>query len=83
MVEATPIEFSEQEIEEGRALAGIGYLWILFLVPLLAKPDNKFCKAHAKQAGRGVQRQIPKVAAYRYACRKTDVLAVNDGEFAA
>lgn len=50
MVEATPIEFSEQEIEEGKALAGIGYLWILFLVPLLAKPDNKFCKAHAKQA---------------------------------
>ena len=50
MVEATPIEFSEQEIEEGKVLAGIGYLWILFLVPLLAKPDNKFCKAHAKQA---------------------------------
>jgi uncharacterized membrane protein len=50
MDEATPVEFSEQEIEEGKALAGIGYLWILFLVPLLAKPDNKFCKVHAKQA---------------------------------
>jgi uncharacterized membrane protein len=37
------------EIEEGKALAGIGYLGILFLVPLLAKKENKFCQFHGKQ----------------------------------
>jgi len=37
------------EIEEGKVLAAIGYLGILFLVPLLAKRDNKFCQHHGKQ----------------------------------
>jgi uncharacterized membrane protein len=37
------------EIEEGKTLAAIGYLGILFLVPLLAKKENKFCQFHGKQ----------------------------------
>ena len=49
MAEATPLEFSPEEIEDGKVFAGIGYLGILFLLPLLAKPENKFCRAHAKQ----------------------------------
>jgi uncharacterized membrane protein len=38
-----------KEIEEGKTYAGIGYLGILFLVPLLAAKDNKFAQFHAKQ----------------------------------
>ncbi len=30
-------------------IAAIGYLWLLFLVPLLLKKGNKFCEFHAKQ----------------------------------
>jgi len=37
------------EVEEGKTLAAIGYLGILFLVPLLAKKENKFCQFHGKQ----------------------------------
>jgi len=49
MAEATVTEFTPQEIEEGKVFAGIGYLGILFPIPLLAKRENKFCRAHAKQ----------------------------------
>jgi len=37
------------EIEEGKVLAAIGYVNIFFLVPLLAKKDNEFCRFHGKQ----------------------------------
>ncbi len=49
MVETPASEFTPQEIEDGKVFAAIGYLGILFLIPLLAKPENKFCRAHAKQ----------------------------------
>ena len=49
MAETTSLEFSAAEIEDGKTFAGLGYLGILFLIPLLAKPENKFCRAHAKQ----------------------------------
>lgn len=39
----------DKEVEEGIVWAIIGYLGILFLVPLLAKKDNKFALYHAKQ----------------------------------
>ena len=39
----------DKEIEEGKTFAAIGYLGILFLVPLLAAKDNKFAHFHAKQ----------------------------------
>jgi len=37
------------EVEEGKTLAAIGYLGILFLIPLLAKKDNAYCQHHGKQ----------------------------------
>jgi len=37
------------DVEENKALAAIGYLWILFLVPLLTKKDSPFAQFHAKQ----------------------------------
>ena len=39
----------EKVIEEGKTLAWLSYLGILFLVPLLVKADNEFCKFHVKQ----------------------------------
>ncbi|UCH77563.1 MAG: hypothetical protein JSU81_07435 [Candidatus Coatesbacteria bacterium] len=42
-------KYSPEEIEDGKVLAAIGYVGILFLVPLLVKPENKFCRDHAKQ----------------------------------
>ncbi len=39
-----------KEIEEGKTYAAIGYISILFLVPLLAAKDNVFAQFHAKQA---------------------------------
>jgi len=37
------------DVEEGTGLAWLSYLGILLLIPLLVKPDNTFCKFHAKQ----------------------------------
>ena len=37
------------EVEEGKLYAIVGYLGILFLVPLLALPKNKFAQYHARQ----------------------------------
>ena len=38
------------EVDENKILAAIGYLGILFLIPLLVKKDSEFCQFHAKQA---------------------------------
>ena len=40
---------NDKVVEEGKQLAWLSYLGILFLVPLLAKKDNAFCMHHAKQ----------------------------------
>ena len=37
------------DVEENKAIAAIGYLGILFLVPLLAKPNSPFAQYHARQ----------------------------------
>lgn len=34
---------------ENKILTAIGYIWLLFLVPLLLKPKNNYCQFHAKQ----------------------------------
>ncbi len=44
-----PQETSELKIEDNHVLAAIGYIWLLFLVPLLLKKDDQFCQFHAKQ----------------------------------
>lgn len=46
---ASECQCSEKDIQENKALAAIGYLGILFLVPLLAKKDSTFAQFHAKQ----------------------------------
>jgi uncharacterized membrane protein len=40
---------ADKTVEEGKIWAFIGYWWILFLVPLLGKKDNKFAVFHGKQ----------------------------------
>jgi len=40
---------SSKDVEENKIIAAIGYLGILFLVPLLAKKDSPFAQFHAKQ----------------------------------
>lgn len=40
---------SSKDVEENKVMAAIGYLGILFLVPLLAKKDSPFAQYHAKQ----------------------------------
>ena len=37
------------EVKEERLMAAIAYIWILCLVPLLTKKNNKYCQWHAKQ----------------------------------
>ena len=39
----------DKEIQEGKIFAMLAYLWILCLVPLLLKKENKFALFHAKQ----------------------------------
>jgi uncharacterized membrane protein len=39
----------DKSIEEGKIFAFIGYWGLLFLVPILAKKDNKFALFHGKQ----------------------------------
>lgn len=41
--------FDKKDIEENKILACLSYIGILFLIPLLAKKDSKFCQEHAKQ----------------------------------
>jgi uncharacterized membrane protein len=38
-----------QDIQENKILALLSYISVLFLIPLLAKKDSKFCQFHAKQ----------------------------------
>lgn len=43
------IKKEDGEVLEGKAYAILSYLWILCLVPLILKKDNKFAMFHAKQ----------------------------------
>ena len=40
---------SEKDVEENKVWAAVGYLGILFLLPLLAKKDSPFAQYHGKQ----------------------------------
>jgi len=39
----------KNEIQEGKIFALLGYLFILCIIPLIFKKDNKFALFHAKQ----------------------------------
>ncbi len=47
--EAPKSVFDQKDIEDNKVVAAIGYLWILFLVPLLLKKESPFAQFHAKQ----------------------------------
>lgn len=42
-------DFDPKDVEDNRVLAAIGYIWILCIIPLIAKKDSKFAVEHAKQ----------------------------------
>ncbi|MGJ6980883.1 hypothetical protein ACSDQ9_10210 [Aestuariimicrobium soli] len=42
--------FSPQDVNEGKTLSAVGYLGILFLLPLLMQPNNRFSRFHANQS---------------------------------
>ena len=46
---AEEMKAGDNEVLEGKPYAIMGYLWILCLVPLIVKKENKFAAFHAKQ----------------------------------
>lgn len=47
--EDTTAEFDANDIQENKVFAILAYIWILFLIPLLAAPNSKFARYHANQ----------------------------------
>lgn len=43
------VVFGEKDIADNKYVAALSYVWILFLVPLLAKKESPFAQFHAKQ----------------------------------
>ena len=43
------MSFTPEEIEEGKSLAWLAYLGILFLVPMLSQKGNRFSAFHVRQ----------------------------------
>ncbi len=37
------------DVQDEKIIAALSYLWILVLIPLLAKKDSEYCQFHAKQ----------------------------------
>ena len=46
---SSPSPSGGSDVEQNKTLAIIGYLGILFLVPLLAAPKSQFAQYHARQ----------------------------------
>ena len=46
---AEEIKKEDKEVLEGKPYAVLAYLWILCLVPLILKKENKFALFHARQ----------------------------------
>jgi uncharacterized membrane protein len=49
MLQCRYMEFTKKDIEEHKALAAIGYLFILFLVPLMGAKHSAFAQHHGRQ----------------------------------
>ena len=43
------LKFDQKDIDDNKIFGAVGYLGILFLIPLLAKKESKFAMACAKQ----------------------------------
>lgn len=48
-VPPSPVSSPADDIDKHRAFAILSYLWILFIVGLIAAPNSKFAKYHANQ----------------------------------
>lgn len=44
-----PVAMDEADVEKNKIFGILAYLWVLFLVPLLAASDSPFAKYHANQ----------------------------------
>lgn len=42
-------EFEAEDIQENKGMALLSYIYILFLIPMLAAPNSKFAKFHVNQ----------------------------------
>ncbi|EKD76654.1 MAG: hypothetical protein ACD_43C00030G0004 [uncultured bacterium] len=42
-------KFDQKDIDENKVMACLSYVGILFLIPMLAKKDSRFCQENAKQ----------------------------------
>ena len=49
MAEPNFPEATEEQIKEGKSIAWLSYLNILFLIPLLVQPENPYTRYHARQ----------------------------------
>ena len=50
MTNATVIpHVDKKDIEDNKIIACLSYLSLLFLIPLLAKRESRYCQEHAKQ----------------------------------
>jgi uncharacterized membrane protein len=47
--EKAPLSADQKDAQDNKYTAVLSYVWILFLIPLLARKDSKFCQFHAKQ----------------------------------
>lgn len=43
------IVFNTEDVESNKAMGILAYIWILFLVPLLAAKDSQYSRFHANQ----------------------------------
>lgn len=43
------MKFDQKDIDENKVMACLSYVGILFLIPMLAKKESRFCQEHAKQ----------------------------------
>jgi len=42
-------EQKEKKTPDENIISAIGYIWLLFLIPLFLKKDSQYCQFHAKQ----------------------------------
>jgi uncharacterized membrane protein len=49
MMNTPETQFEPADVEANKVMGILAYIWLLFLVPLLAAPDSGFARFHANQ----------------------------------
>ena len=49
MTEQNQTNYDSKDVTDNKAIAAIGYIGVLCLIPLLLKKDSKFAQFHARQ----------------------------------